>query len=328
MRLACCKGLLLAAIPTVLFLAGCGGQPETTGSVPPVEAPFTLVMLPDTQHYSEANPEYFYAQTHWIADHVQDQNIVFVTHVGDIVEHGDREGYEWDVADLAMSWLDDVVPWGTAVGNHDYDLGLPLGRGASYLQFFGPDRFEGQEWFGGASENGLNNYQLFEGSGRNFLIFHLEANTPDYALDWAQSVLRENPGLAAIVTTHIYQDDLTGYRTQEADYRTDVGNSGEQIWDKFVRKNPQVFLVLSGHWWPAGGEARQISTNDAGQPVIEILADYQMRDNGGDGWLRLLHFEPAEKRIRVETYSPSLDQYETDQDSQFEIPLDFETRFP
>ncbi len=86
-------------------------------------------------------------------------------------------------------------------------------------------------------------------------------------------------------------------------------------------------MVLCGHWPHAGGEWFQISKNDAGQDVYEVLADYQTRENGGDGWLRYLEFDPGANQIRVKTYSPSLDRYERDQNSDFVIALDFNTRF-
>ena len=56
--------------------------------------------------------------------------------------------------------------------------------------------------------------------------------------------------------------------------------------------------------------------------VYPIVANYQNRDNGDDGWLRILEFHPAENRIIVKTYSPHLNQYEVDADSQFTITYD------
>jgi hypothetical protein len=46
---------------------------------------FTLIALPDTQNYSTAYPVVFNSQTQWIANNKTAQNIVFVTHLGDIV---------------------------------------------------------------------------------------------------------------------------------------------------------------------------------------------------------------------------------------------------
>ncbi len=308
----------LLAVATVLFsLSSCSTDQE----------PFTVVMLPDTQFYSEKLPEYFYDQTNWVADHVTDENIVFVTHVGDIVQYGDERSAEWDVADKAMSRLDGFVPWAVAIGNHDYDRGDPPGRAAKFLEVVGPQRFRDEPWFGGASENGLNTYQFFEGAGFRFLILHLESDIPQEAMTWAESVMAQHEGAPTIVTTHIYLDDRTSARTTEAYYRKDIGHSGEEIWQKFIRKNPQIFLVLCGHWAVAGGEWRQVSRNDAGDDVLEVLADYQTRENGGDGWLRVIRFEPAENKIWFRTYSPSLDQHESDQNSEFVFLVNFEERF-
>jgi hypothetical protein len=53
--------------------------------------------------------------------------------------------------------------------------------------------------------------------------------------------------------------------------------------------------------------------------VHTLLADYQNRANGGDGWLRLLEFSPAANEIQVRTYSPTRDEYETDEDSEFTL---------
>jgi len=82
-------------------------------------------------------------------------------------------------------------------------------------------------------------------------------------------------------------------------------------------------MVLSGH---VSGEYHQISQNEIGLDVIEILADYQSRPNGGDGWMQLLEFLPELGRIEVQTYSPTRDEYETDGDSQFSLSIDFDQR--
>jgi hypothetical protein len=54
-------------------------------------------------------------------------------------------------------------------------------------------------------------------------------------------------------------------------------------------------------------------------------SDYQSRANGGNGWLRLLEFAPTTNVIRVRTFSPTLNQFETDANSQFDLPYDMRT---
>jgi hypothetical protein len=284
------------------------------------QRPFSIVMLPDTQNYSQKHPDLFFAQTNWIKQNRDSENIVFVTHMGDLVNDHNREPSEWKVADEAMAVLDGVVPYGVTIGNHDYDSdGGQQGIATMYLQHFNPDRrFKGRSWYGGASSNGLNSCQLFSGGGVDFVILHLEFNTPDDALSWAQSVLDRHPARPAIVVMHNYLFGQDGVgRDTRREYRND-GNSGEQIWEKFIRRSPQIFMVLCGHMGSTG-EYHQISTNDAGATVLEILADYQDRKNGGDGWLRLIRFVPASREIEVRTYSPSLDRFETDSNSQFTV---------
>ena len=65
------------ALLVALLFTGCGNEPAT------------IVMLPDTQLYSENNPEIFHDQTRWVAEHIAEENIRFVTHVGDVVQNYD-----------------------------------------------------------------------------------------------------------------------------------------------------------------------------------------------------------------------------------------------
>ena len=227
---------------------------------------------------------------------------------------------QWEVASNAMARLDGVVPWGVTIGNHDYDSGLlKEGVAATWLRYFGPERFKGCPWYGGASSNGLNSCQLFSGGGIDFLILQLEVEVPDEAIAWAQEVLNQHPSRAAILSTHAYLKGREGVtRNPKHDMRRG-GNSGEALWEKLIRVNPQIFMVLCGHEGRTD-EYYQVSTNRAGNKVLEMLADYQKRANGGDGWLRLIRFLPASRQIQVRTYSPALDKFETDETSQFVVP--------
>ena len=52
----------------------------------------------------------------------------------------------------------------------------------------------------------------------------------------------------------------------------------------------------------------------------QILADYQSRPNGGDGFLRLMRFTPENNEIEVKTYSPFKDEWLTRVHNQFTLP--------
>jgi VCBS repeat-containing protein len=282
---------------------------------------FTLALLPDTQYYSQSYPETFEAQTQWIVEHLRTDNIAFVSHVGDLVQNGGQSQLEWDRADVAMSTLDGQVPYGAVIGNHDYDTVSSHASATKYVQYFGAGRYAGQSWYLGSSADQLNHAQTFTSQGTQFLHLTLEWEPRDSSIAWAQSMIDANPSLPVILTTHAY---LNASGNRFTSTTTADGNSGEAIYQQLVRPNPQVFLVLNGHF---SGEAHRVSPNNLGQDVIEILADYQDEANGGDGWMQLLEFLPEENRIAVRTYSPTLDQFETDANSQFSFPLNFAERF-
>ena len=56
---------------------------------------FTLIALPDTQNESQYYPEFFTSQTQWIVNNETLENIIFVTHLGDLVNTADNEP-QWD----------------------------------------------------------------------------------------------------------------------------------------------------------------------------------------------------------------------------------------
>ena len=62
---------------------------------------------------------------------------------------------------------------------------------------------------------------------------------------------------------------------------------------------------------------RRVSTGDHGNPVHEVLCDYQGLEQGGNGWLRYMSFHPDEDKIEVYTYSPTLDQFNEQPSSRF-----------
>jgi hypothetical protein len=105
---------------------------------------FFIVVLPDTQFYSESYPQTFAAQTQWIVGTRNSANIAYVAHVGDIV-NSSAVTAQWINADAAMGQLDDPaatgfldgIPYGVAPGNHDQPTG-------NYNAYFGASRFSGR----------------------------------------------------------------------------------------------------------------------------------------------------------------------------------------
>jgi len=283
------------------------------------EEEFTIVALPDTQKYSQKSAwtPIFEAQTQWIVDNKEAENIIFVSHVGDVVQNADSP-VEWDRADEAMSVLDDVVPFAIAPGNHDQDLHLNLPEGVSgtlYDSYFPRSRFEQFPWYADSYPPGTNwnSYQLFSASSLDFILVHLQFCPSDEEVAWAAAVLANHPDRKAILTTH-------GLLDQFGNRSANLCEDTEYIWSDLVVPSDNVFLVLCGHMH---GQTRRTDTV-GNREVPQLLANFQRDGNGGNGYLRILRFIPGADTVEVRTYSPWLDNFLTGPESQF--TMDFPLR--
>lgn len=300
--------------------------------VPPlpfVPGSWTLVVLPDTQHYSEDFPGLFNLQTQWVIDNKDKYNIAYVLQSGDITNKATVA--EWERASKAMGRLDRIVPYVIVPGNHDYTRG---GQNRSILMndYFPPSRFAKWPTFGGVMERGHieNCYHLFKAGGQKWLIIGLEWSPRDKTLQWADKILQKYPDRKAIFLTHAYlYSDSTRYDWKEKgktqkwsphNYNSAAGasNDGEEIWQKVLKKHKNVFMVLNGHVLN-DGLGFLVSTGDQGNQVYQLLADFQTRPVGGGAWLQLLEFLPDGQTIQVKTYSPLYEKYETVPESQLVI---------
>lgn len=327
-------------LPWLLLALACNDDPGDSGAPgdpgPDPDA-FMVVVLPDTQIYAWKYPETFEAQLRWVAEHAEEHDIVFVSHVGDVVNNSDDPD-QWTTARRAFDFIDAIdLPHGFSLASHDW--GDPSGLtydppfdGAcpddgsqdctswDFRANFGPHRFVDRPWYRGASPSGNSSYQIVEIEGLKLLFLHLRMNTPRPEVAWAQGVLDEHPDALVHLTTHRYMYDyrfvssfpmplplLPGGRLnplahsfgqQIADPERDM--RADQLFREFIYPNTNIFAVHCGH---VDAEFRQFSNNAAGLPVHEILVDFQNMDDGGGGWLRLLKFRPSADEIEVFTFS-------------------------
>jgi hypothetical protein len=321
------------------------------------QTPFTIAALPDTQFYSESTlgpgVNFFDRQASWIVSQAGNPafNIRYVTHLGDIVDDAGPVGTpfvdQWDDAVRAMNIIRaSGVPYGILPGNHDWTNAAGTGSLEHYRPRFGDTStfFAGQPWFLGFDARGVNTASRVSTPIGDMLFISLEWNASAPAVDssrpgataspmaWAQGIINAHPNLPTVISTH-NNINTSGVRDAR----------GQALYDTLVRPNNQVFMVLNGHYSSSTITERLISsTNNFGRPVYELLTDYQALSRGGDGWLRLYTLDPANNRIQVRTYTPLSDatlgtpapaefggagKVQTDADSQFDLALDFATRF-
>jgi predicted nucleic acid-binding protein len=268
---------------------------------------------------------------------------------------------EAPAADRAFRKLADRVPFSIVPGNHDYDGfwfdsrfaagGLdphdPIrrvsrywmahyGRLDNFNSIFGDQSavFADRPWRVGSFNGGANSATLFEAAGYQFLHLGFELAPEDDVLQWAEGMIGRYPGLPTIVTIHDHLN-IDGERLPNpaVDLKAvhPEHNSPEDLWQKFLSRHHQVFLVLSGH---QHGQSRRVDSGAGGGKVWQLLADYQHRHQAlqhvfgegrvpttpigpadlGDGWIRLLNFDFTGPiaRLQVRTYSTHFKAYASD----------------
>lgn len=263
-----------------------------SGATARAASPFEIVVLTDTEYVVDTQAWWpiFPAQTQWIVDNRVQENVVFVSHVGDAPHHPTQDPTEWDRVTDAMYRLDGLVPYAISPGNHD--LEDPTG----FAQRFGPAHLGSFDWYGGATSDGLNSWQTFSAGDYEFLHIAIKKDPGSSVLSWARGVIEANRGKPTIVTTHDYLDG-SGRTT-----------AGQAIWDGLVEDYPQVFMTLNGHDRTFG--FRMVSTNSAGKPVLQMLQNYQDYlgpdgESKDSGYLRKMIFDPDNGKISVQTFSPT-----------------------
>lgn len=267
------------------------------------------------------------------------------------VNHERVVGFEIPTAIRGYELISDAnIPFGVAPGNHDYDawwvVAAPAGAPKSQQRqshvggldnfriAFGNDTsfFQDKEWYVDSVNGGGSSAQVFNAGGYRFLHFAFEMHAGDDVIDWARGVIANHPGLPTIITTH----DFLSPRGERFAGSMDLGlvdpegnNSANEIWEKFISPNDQIFMVLSGH---QPGQARRVDENNSGHEVHQILANFQLRGRAGvdageplrqgigDGWHREMtfHLGGADPRIDVRTYSTHYDAYANELESYAE----------
>ncbi|WP_406432232.1 metallophosphoesterase [Streptomyces sp. NBC_01589] len=274
---------------------------------------FALAVLPDTQYLFDADsadPEPLKETFHYLVAQRQEANIAFMTHLGDVTEHGSEE--EIDLAADTFRTIHGKVPYSVLAGNHDINSGTDDQRGdTAYLRAFGPQRFTSMPTFGGASPDGYNSYHVLQAAGREWLVLALDWRASEKGLAWAQGVLDAHPTLPAVLTTH----DIAW---AEDNGQAHLSDNGQRLWDRIIRGNDQIFMALGGHYWPPG---RTVLTNDAGHDVHVHITNYQDRYYGGAGMVRLYSFDLVRNVVDVETFSP----WFLARDPEKRTPLEAET---
>ena len=297
--------LFLFILAVILFVV----RPLYCEELPWIEGSTSLAVLPDTERYSDDYPQYFEAQTAWIAESYRRRNIAYTIHLGDITQH--NAPAEWKVARSCFDMLEGRVPYALAPGNHDYEGNAPERLTSRLSEYFPVSSIKKWPTFGGVFQEGRleNSFHLLRIGKRDWIILVLEMGPRNEVLAWANKILERHGERLGLLVTHAYLfRNNTRYDHRLGKQRASPhgwGNDGEELWQKLVRRHRNMMIVLSGHV-STGGLGYLASEGDYGNTVHQMMVDYEKMRGGGKAYMRLLEFLPDGKKVQVWTYSPSL----------------------
>lgn len=301
-----------AEIPTSTYIA----DVEPTNTPTPVITseptpepfdPYVIAWLCDTQGYSAYKPKIFSTMATWIVDNAEAMNIQYVLHTGDIVDSCDSPR-QWENAQEALSILDDHVPLFTVAGNHDINSGEH--EYASYLKYFGQDRYSGLDTYGGSYRDGRGRYDLININGQDVIMITIGYSVVSKDIEWVNETLEQYSDRTAILCVH-------GYMAPDGSFTCD----GRILYPDVVAVNSNLKLVLCGH--RHGNAHNTVMFDDDGdgvedRRVDQVLFNSQTSRDYGGGYLRLVSFDSQANEIRFTAYSPYYD--ESSELEEFSIP--------
>lgn len=268
---------------------------------------FSIVYIPDTQNWTRV-PERrikFIGLTKWVVANRDSLNIIFVSHVGDMVCR-DEASAEFTAAKDAMDILGSAgIPYGIAPGNHDGNMEQENGEFYNYNKYFPITTFEDNPWFGGNFPEGQTNniYFTLSHQGIKLLFLHVVDHSYypgrayiDDGRNWAKGVIESHPDHKILITTHAYMSS-----------NTSLISGGRVIWDELIYPSSNVVMLVCGH---IVGEAYRVDKTQSGQSVIQILTNWQSYNNETwDGAFRLLEFDLTANEMTSSVFNSWLEIY-------------------
>ncbi len=296
------------------------------------EYAYSFAVVGDTQWLSKYAPEKMEGIYDWILENQESKKIAHVFGLGDITEdwNTSNKEQEWIRAYEYISKLDGNISYSLVRGNHD--------ESKYFLKYFANEAYMSQ--FDGFIAEGdiRNSYMLFTIGSTDYLFLTLDFGVSDEMIEWANEVVLAHPNHKVIVTTHGYQafnqdpidyDNVpsSGGMGSQNDVDTNVGdnyrsyNNGQQVWDKFLSKHPNIILILSGHT-PFEDVVLLQTEGNHGNVVNQMVIDAQWMDpqKGGVGMVCMLYFSEDGTQMAVEWLSTDTGKYYQEH-NQFTLDL-------
>jgi len=277
-----------------------------------------IVIVGDTQYYyQDGNYEFLKKSIRWVSEAIRaGYKIKLVLHPGDITDINSKK--EWDYFQKVFTFLESDVLVVYCTGNHDYDfvniegkIGIENRNSSKYNLYINYKEKDLISTYNGDITNAALKIAI---QGEQYLVLSLEFGPREEVLQWADKIIKQYSSKKVIILTHAYlfKNDIVytyskygsgqPWNPKSYFFSKDV-NDGSEVWEKIIRYNNNVKMVVCGHNSFSGFST---ALNDSGNNVIKIRFDPSNKPNGGDGWLQLLEFRQFDREFKDFSNSPNL----------------------
>lgn len=285
-----------------------------------------MAIFGDIQYYTNSTYISLYQHSvNWLLRQKADgMNIKCVLHTGDIC-HQTNALSCWNCFQGAMSVLSKEMPYYSMIGDHDY-----MWYDGAHIYGRGDTHFNEYVQFPLSAQNVISRYEvdrmenvvaknIIQGERLDLLI--LEFGPREEVVSWANEYVRSHPDVSFILMTHEYLEKGGGRRTVGLKSAARLHNTSyttpEQLWDRLIKCNDNIRLVLCGH--VGGLYALTIDTNDFGREIPQIQHNIQSLDYRYDNWLMLWEFPAESDSAKVFIYNTRTGQYYNNQKCLFKF---------
>lgn len=300
---------------------------------PFVKGSWTVVVIPDTQHYlhgDKNNVDSLNKMMDWIVEKKDERDIKMVVHVGDMTAH--HNDPQWALIRESYKKLDDKVPYLVCEGNHDHGKkGTPLTLMNGHFKL--EQNPLNKKIFGGWREEGRmeNSWYEMKINGLDYLFITIGLNPKVRKANfaWAAKVVDEYPDHRVFVTHHIFLSEEG--RLLSKDGKPPLG----ERYTSFVKPRKNIEFLTCGHVGVCGivngkliGYKKDTHTELAtahrsedkpGLRFHAVLMNAQFIKGGGQGWMLLMEFSKDNKSVIVKTFSPDLGQWRTGKEYEYTL---------
>ncbi|MBQ9084229.1 MAG: hypothetical protein IJY24_01095 [Clostridia bacterium] len=287
----------------------------------PTDYAYSMAVVGDTQFLAQndANNGTNYTSEiyKWLVENKDSKNIKYVMGLGDITEN-DTDA-EWQIAKDAITQLDGILPYSLVKGAAPHD------RTVNFNKYFGShepytSQIDGYFTYGDATDLDSapidNTYRKITIGDTRYLIFGLDFGASDAVLEWAGDIIAQNMDHRVIITTHAYlYGDGTYWDENDSAPAHKPGvsnglNNGDEIWEKMVKRYPNIVMVLNGHCLTENIVMTQ-AEGIYGNTVTQMLINFQASDASHDyrtGMVAMFYFSADGSKIDVEYISTVRDR--------------------